>query len=289
MGSYNVACSLTNLSIDCGDPCYFIPLIRNQYFNGEIPNCSHIVSNDGAGALFQPIFLPIKGEYGDYGRMENVEQNENTKRIEELTGKDIESFIDAVQDGEITVMKRRFINDYEDVQVDVSGCWVHAFAYREAIEYMVANPVLEYHSSHSGRVSTMQSILTKRDENRAIAGDFANKSHDELIAALSSVEKDDLRKMIWAALSSHVDYDLGQVYRYYFDVPEKYEPLIVDGNKTIIRLLGELRLLFMYMYCNNRLLMPIMSGPQLGEPRASESLLKKSLKFINDKLKKMED
>jgi hypothetical protein len=31
MGSFNVACSISHLSIGAGEKCYFLPLIRNKY------------------------------------------------------------------------------------------------------------------------------------------------------------------------------------------------------------------------------------------------------------------
>ena len=45
-----------------------------------------------------PIFLPLRGDYSDYGTIENVDLDENVQHIEEMFGTDIESIINAVDD-----------------------------------------------------------------------------------------------------------------------------------------------------------------------------------------------
>jgi hypothetical protein len=101
MGCFNVACSVSNLSINAGDPIIFIPLMpNNQYVNYGVghqvgtqkyliyPNC-----------YFNPIGFPIKGTYNDYGSLENIVEDANTKAIEKAFGVDIETFVDSVGSG----------------------------------------------------------------------------------------------------------------------------------------------------------------------------------------------
>lgn len=94
MGSFNVACSISHLSIGPGEKCYFIPLIRNKY--GSIDEQSNLISNEGPSYFFWPFCFPIEGEYNDYGGIENIVHNSNTKVIEEFVGITIEQLVSCL-------------------------------------------------------------------------------------------------------------------------------------------------------------------------------------------------
>lgn len=68
MGSWSVYCGISQIAITSGHKCVFVPLKENKY--GEYDE-------------YIPASLPIFGEYDDYGGLENIEENENTKLIEE--------------------------------------------------------------------------------------------------------------------------------------------------------------------------------------------------------------
>lgn len=53
-----------------------------------------MVSNEGPKASFIPFALPIFGEYNDYGTLENIEEDCNTKAIEKYFGCTIQQFVD---------------------------------------------------------------------------------------------------------------------------------------------------------------------------------------------------
>lgn len=103
MGSFNVACSISHLSIGPGEKCYFLPLIRNKY--GSIDTQSNLISNEGPSYFFWPFCFPIEGEYNDYGGMEELVHNANTKVIEKFVGITIEQFVECLTG-------RRGFNDY---------------------------------------------------------------------------------------------------------------------------------------------------------------------------------
>ena len=98
MGSFNVACSISNISINCGTKVAFIPLLPNEMnerigrkynkFNLKpgyvfLEPSANCVSNDGAFQFYKPFSLPIYAEYNDYGGIENIEENITTKAIKE--------------------------------------------------------------------------------------------------------------------------------------------------------------------------------------------------------------
>lgn len=95
MGSFNVACSISNLSIDCGVETVYLPIFPSRYNKVDMgvgvqsmltyPYC-----------YFSPLTFPIKGEYNDYGNVEELQKDVNTEHIEEFFGISIEEFLAVV-------------------------------------------------------------------------------------------------------------------------------------------------------------------------------------------------
>jgi len=105
MGSFNVACSASNISISCGDDTVLIPLKaqysyseRNQ--NARIADTHMYIYPDD---VYAPALLPIRGTYDDYGRIENIIETENTKQLEKYFKTDILSIISLITDGRSTL------------------------------------------------------------------------------------------------------------------------------------------------------------------------------------------
>ena len=106
MGSFNVACSISNLSIHVGDPIVFIPLVPNVFprssgkhdflYRENIHKVGVQSLLLGAERYFYPLCLPIFGTYGDYGLVETVKKDSNTQAVEQFFGIDIEDFIRSI-------------------------------------------------------------------------------------------------------------------------------------------------------------------------------------------------
>lgn len=88
MGSWSVYCETSKIAITAGDECVLLPIKKNSGNNGYMP--------------FIPATLPIFGDYNDYGGMENILENGNTKLIEEHFGITIEDFVILFVDGHLT-------------------------------------------------------------------------------------------------------------------------------------------------------------------------------------------
>ena len=77
MGSWNGTCGVSQLPIISGDKVRLFILIPNQIEGiKEEPN-SFVYSTD----LFRPLGLPIRASYSDYGAVEDIEEDFNTKII----------------------------------------------------------------------------------------------------------------------------------------------------------------------------------------------------------------
>lgn len=142
MGCYNVSCALSGLSIRGDDPCYFIPLTTTSKFrDGKVDFGTDklICSNEGAMALFEPCFLPILGQYNDYGDLEKPVAGTNIKAI--LRALNIKKITEFLREpSKFTVKNRKVkIPSLEDYTLDehISGCFIHKFAYDEAVRYML--------------------------------------------------------------------------------------------------------------------------------------------------------
>jgi hypothetical protein len=71
MGSWSVYCGISKIAITAGNQCVLLPLKKSK----------------GEGySPFMPATLPIFGKYDDYGGLEDIEENLNTKFIEEHFG-----------------------------------------------------------------------------------------------------------------------------------------------------------------------------------------------------------
>lgn len=81
MGSWSVYCSISKIAIRAGQECVFIPLKKNEKYSYSYLN-------------YVPATLPIFGEYDDYGGVENIVKNENTKFIEDHFKVTIEDFVE---------------------------------------------------------------------------------------------------------------------------------------------------------------------------------------------------
>ena len=73
MGSYNVACGISGLTIDCGEECGYIPLEPKKYPVHPKGNDTLIYCE----SIYSPATMPIWGEYFDYGYMEVVDNLNN--------------------------------------------------------------------------------------------------------------------------------------------------------------------------------------------------------------------
>lgn len=96
MGCYNVSCGVSRLSIGVGTKTVLIPLQAAEKYDGCMSDGACIVSNEGPRAHYFPFTLPIFGDYSDYGTLENIEIDCNTKSIEKYYNCRIDQFADYI-------------------------------------------------------------------------------------------------------------------------------------------------------------------------------------------------
>jgi len=94
---------------------------------------AQVITNEGASALFGALALPIIGSVGDYGDLEDYEEDDNVRFLKVRFGDQFDAFIEGCTRGGHTkltdriarkVARSRFNKKYPAWDGNLSGCWV---------------------------------------------------------------------------------------------------------------------------------------------------------------------
>lgn len=97
MGSFNVACGISNIGINEGEDIGFVILRRNKSLSGR-----NQVDETGfayytyATDVFSPFLAPVFGEYGDYGNIENIQSSCTTAILESIFHRPVASILACI-------------------------------------------------------------------------------------------------------------------------------------------------------------------------------------------------
>jgi hypothetical protein len=109
MGCWNGTCGVSQLPIHHGEKVRLFFLVPNNY--KEHPN-----TMVHSTALYEPGWYPIRAEYNDYGSVENIVDDWNSRFVHEAlktravvpTEDDLESLIDQMERGTFQILTQRF-------------------------------------------------------------------------------------------------------------------------------------------------------------------------------------
>jgi len=248
MGSYNVACSISNISIGPGTPIVFIPLEGSKYGGKkaiEDGNFSLIYSH----CIYSPVTLPIFGEYNDYGGIENIERNANVETVEKFFGNKIENICDI---------------ESSPKQI-TSGM----FVIREIYEALITNPLNEWGKKKGYGVETIESMKMGIEEwQRKMIEHYDgeerwNKDFPELVREIHPF--------------SHVLYAFIR-FREFNTFLDIYASQVQDGK--LFDELAEFAMFTDGMFATNNHFSPAMNGYQCGNHYMSRKLYMKSLEIV---------
>lgn len=146
MGSWSVYCGISNIAITSGNKCALLPLKKSENGRGYLPHT--------------PATLPIFGEYNDYGGIENIVQDDNTKLIEKHFGITIDEFAIFLLDGKHTY-DREEAKEVEKKMKNFQEAkeWKHMWIDRQVYDFMSIN--LDTHSKghcHFGNKTMMEAL-----------------------------------------------------------------------------------------------------------------------------------
>lgn len=131
MGSFNVSCGISGLSINCGDDVMLF--ILYPVHRGKIEPSRFLFNRDD---FFKPLGLPIEGRYDEYGSLEDIVENEVTKGYERLFGLSIDEIVNNIAN-ECSLREELEKLDCCNLQ-DLSCMFVLKDVYNALIEYQLA-------------------------------------------------------------------------------------------------------------------------------------------------------
>lgn len=130
MGHFSHSCKLTGLPITGGDPATLIVMRqrKNMFDNSDEHiakyGSTYMCSNEGTRLKFLPVWLPIHGDYDDYGGLENIIEDVNTRLLEEQYGLDIQTIVNVLTSG-------RKDDGYDDILKAVKKPFVYPEDWQE--------------------------------------------------------------------------------------------------------------------------------------------------------------
>ena len=95
MGSFYLTCSISHMTLTNQKTSVQLLIPKMDYKgNTELKEHKNLIcTNDGAQAFFSPFGFPIKGEYYDYGYIDEIQRDKNVEQLEEFFGGSIDDII----------------------------------------------------------------------------------------------------------------------------------------------------------------------------------------------------
>jgi len=254
MGSYNVACSISNLSINAGDPVVFIPL-RQSRFGAKLGdgNFSLIYCH----AIYSPATLPIFGKYDWYGGIEDIERNANVEFLEA-------KFKDSIQS----------ICSLESTPDAITA---GMFVLREIYDELSTKPIGEFGKKKAFDVPTIDQILGEIQEwQRKMVKEKEDAKRFKEILGREEEERD-FSHLLYAAM----------YYRNYDFLCKLYEREVEEGR--LHQEFAEFAMFIHGMFSVNTFFFPAMNGYQYGNDYMSRKLYMKALEISRRRIKRRKE
>lgn len=257
MGCFNVSCGLSHTSIGHNERAGLILLLPNDYSsmsrcidgNLVISPGSNLISNDGAFTLYRACAFPIWGKYNDYGRLEDIQEDNNTKALETYFGTSI-----GVIEGTVTIGANHMEEYLKSVPKDklkilksLSGMWVSRRIYEPMSKFCRQFTYGEFNEARE-MIKKITSIVDK-----GASADFMDFFYHGMDGKFYNI-------LFW------------KIYKDSLGTKKNWMDKQNDYFRSV----------HLMMSTTNRMFMPIKSGPQDGEYDIELELNE----IINDRLKK---
>lgn len=256
MGSFNVACSISSISIGCGDDVAYIPLEVSRY---------PYKIGDGNNFLiypycfYSPVTLPIFGSYDDYGGVEDIKRDANVELIEAYFDEKTED-ICGFRSG--------------NVKPVCSGMFIH----REIFDTLVKK--------------CSQVDEWGKDNIKDGGKDFLSDYFDKFVEIIRKAKKFHEEYLKMSVINTRIDWTLWMSgeshnmfnFRDYNKFRKIYFPQIENGKfkKELIQFM----MFESGMFAVNRFYFPAMNGYQCGNHYASKLLYKKAASIMREENRK---
>ena len=270
MGSFNVTCSVSGISIDDGDPVAYFPLKKAEYIE---PKSRFLIY---ANCLYEPVCLPIFGEYDDYGRV-FIARDTNVEIVEKHFGKPIDSIVNDEDENGNQCMP-------EPIE---GGMFVH----REIYNHLVVNQLDFWGKKPDGKSleqtfdESSKSITTAKLEAKETIkwkNEYAKKMGKPYPESAEELRTQYTGLMWTLACGAPTIFTYGNDYQ---DFRDLYYDSIEKGE--LKKELCDFWKFHMAMFSSNKHYTPVMNGEQCGNPRQSKILAEKTLEILNKKIEEI--
>ncbi len=262
MGSFDVACAASNITINCGDPIVFLPLEVNRYANKLGDGSHHLIY---AWCYYNPVCLPIFGTYDDYGRIGKIKRDLNVDVVENFfNGQKIEDLCDPMGC---------------NIPPIASGMFIHEPIFNAVKKLSRLDEFGEEHGMSYGGPDDMQDALNKTYNDFVVA----IRKAEELEGMFRRDLKIRSRDLLYISSEDHNAFN----FRNFATMQEMYRPHIL-GEK----LKEAMKDFVMFDYgfgSTNNIYFPTQNGWQHGNHYASHELYEAGLELLNEKFKERED
>lgn len=270
MGSYNVCCSISGISIDEGVKVAYIPLEVSRFPN-KIGDGNNILIYKHC--FYTPVTLPIFGEYDSSGGVEDIEKNYNTKVIEKYFKRDIKDIISLVK------MKKPIS----------SGMFIH----REVFDFLLTNLVDEWGKNKNSVKNNFSDSLENlfKKHHQTLIGSKKQRKKDIKLFSTFTQNTENIRLLNYMKKRKYWDWVCTESSIFQFKEYKKfnaiYQPQMLKGKME--KELIDFVLFEMVMYSINSFYFPAMNGEQCGNKYASRNLYRKCLQIMNRGIKEQKD
>jgi hypothetical protein len=186
MGSFYSSCSISHMTLN--NQKTSVLLLIPGWGTNIHDHRGMIVSNEGSQAFYSPFGFPIHGEYYDYGYLENIKEDVNTKMLEEFFNMNISEIIQHI--GRPDYLPENIKN--KELYNSLSMTYFRT----EVLEYLERgwneiNLDSTYEYSQGYRMNKFFNNLFNQDPNIKRRDELLNKSSE-----LTETEKEELREIL---------------------------------------------------------------------------------------------
>lgn len=249
MGSFDAACSVSGLTIHCGDPVAYIPMQPSKYQEYKISDSnSNLIY---PWCYYVPVGLPIFGKYYDYGYIDEIEENEATKSLCEHFNCDIATMVG------------------EEGDLPCSGMFVHREVYNALIT--------EMYDEWGGRIEhSTRARAEGRYDQWAKFAEIAvlSRESDDIKLLLGQYE---YKQAMASFFGPQIEFET---------IAEVCNPLV--EKKVLKKEMIDFRMFISALHACNVFFFPSMNGYQHGNDYQARTLFEASLSIAKKNIEKSE-
>lgn len=252
MGSFNVTCSISHISIGSGDPIVYIPLEESKFPTAKIGDNNLYLLY--CHAFYSPACFPLKGEYDDYGGVEHIEKDEALQFAEDWYKLPID-----------TIWETR-----DNIQGHPKNITAGMFIHREVYEMLLNTQIDELGRKKFGQFWLRNKLSLSYNYDAAC---------EEVIKQKIQYDRDNYPKDLYGATLNH-PFQFRESHTMH---EMAYHCLL---HKIMKDSLIDLTLLQDGMFAVNTIYFPAMNGYQFGNHYMSKKLYQIANRIVTQKIKR---